>query len=386
MPDESFSFQANLQRGRLLREQGRYADAEKFLQSAIGEEASNAIGYFELAFCYCNWGEHSPQALQAIDRAIGLDPTRAEFFALRAWILGNLDKHQESLQAAKQALELNPDDTLALNAKARTYIDLKEWSEAETAARQSLAINTDDEVAGNILAIALRQQGRLRESEALTASMLSQAPEDALSQSNAGWSALQAGDYRRANRHFLEALRLNPNFDNARKGLVHAFNSRVWIYRIYFQYLAWMSKHKTGMRYFIVFTIYVAYRYVIGTIRVELGHKSGDWIAVVVAFYFIFFGFGRSFGNFFLLLDPFARHALGRKEIVLSSLVMLAYSFLLFVVVWDKAWPQTAILVALPACFVWAALWPRIQDALSTRSGIDGAAADSQGPLTGNRP
>jgi tetratricopeptide (TPR) repeat protein len=310
--DPSSSFQANLQRGRTLRQHDRPADAEKYLQAAIAAQPDNASGYYELAFCYCNWGERNKQALQAIDRAIALEPTSAAFFALRAWILGNLDKHQESLLAAAEALEKNPYDILALNAKARTYIDLHEWTEAEAASREALAIDTDNEVAGNILAIALRQQGRLQESEALTASMLAQTPDDAMSQNNAGWSALQAGDYRRANQHFLEALRLNPNFDNARKGLIHAFNSRVWIYRIYFQYLAWMSKHKTGMRYFILIVIYVVYRLVIGTMRAELGHKSNDWIAVAIAFYFIFFGFGRSFGNFFLLLDPFARHALGR--------------------------------------------------------------------------
>jgi Na+/alanine symporter len=138
-----------------------------------------------------------------------------------------------------------------------------------------------------------------------------------------------------------------------------------------------MSKHKTGARYAILIVIYVCYRLVIGTMRVELGHRSGDWIAVVVAFYFIFFGFGRSFGNFFLLLDPFARHALGRKEIVLSSLVMLAYAFLLTVVIVDQAWPQAAILVALPACFAWAALWPRLQDAFAPRREVELAASDS---------
>jgi tetratricopeptide (TPR) repeat protein len=378
MPDESFiSYQANLQRGRMLRQVGRPAEAEKFLQAAIGAQPENAVGYYELAFCYCNWPKHAKQALQTIDRAIALDPSRADFFALRAWILGNLDKNQEALQTATQALEMNPYDILALNAKARAYLDLSEWADAEATARHALSIDTDNDVAGNILAIALRQQGRLQESQAVTASMLAQAPDDAMSQNNAGWSALQAGDYRRANRHFLEALRLDPTHDNARRGLIHAFNSRVWIYRIYFQFLAWMSKHKTGTRYGILIVIYLAYRSVIGTMRAEMGHNAGDWIAVVVAFYFIFFGFGRSFGNFFLLLDPFARHALGRKEILLSSLVMVAYAFLLTVVILDQAWIQAAILIALPACFAWAALWPRLQDAFSPRRDVELAATES---------
>lgn len=378
MPDESFnSYQANLQRGRMLRQHGRPADAEKHLQAAIGALPDNAEGYYELAFCYCNWKNHQKQALQTIDRAIALDPSQAAFFSLRAWILGNLDKNQEALRTADQALGMNPFDILALNAKARAYLDMSDWVDAENTARHTLALDTDNDVAGNILAIALRQQGRLHESEAVTASMLAQAPDDALSQNNAGWSALQAGDHRRANRHFLEALRLDPNLNNARRGLIHAFNSRVWIYRLYFQYLAWMSKHKTGTRYAILFVIYIAYRFVIGTMRMELGHKAGDWIAVAVVYYFIFFGFGRSFGNFFLLLDPFARHALGRKEIALSSLVMLGFSFLLTVVILDQAWLQAAIILALPASFTWGALWPRLQDAFSPQRETEWVATES---------
>ncbi len=126
-----------------------------------------------------------------------------------------------------------------------------------------------------------------------------------------------------------------------------------------------MSRHKSGARYAIIIFIYLAYRVVIGTMRAELGPKSFDWIAVAIFFYFILFGYGRSFANFFLLLDPFARHALGRKEIGLSSLVMVGYAFLLGVVIMDHAWIQTAILIAVPACFAWSALWPRLQDAFS---------------------
>ena len=378
MPDESFSsYQANLQRGRLLRQHGRPAEAENFLQAAIGAQPNHAEGYYELAFCYCNWKNHGKQALQTIDRAIALDPSQASFFSLRAWILGNLDKDQEALQTADQALAMNPYDILALNAKARAYLALFDWADAEATARHTLALDTDNDTAGNILAIALRQQGRLQESEAVTASMLAQSPDDALSQNNAGWSALHAGDHRRANRHFLEALRLDPNLDNARRGLIHAFNSRVLIYRLYFQYLAWMGRHKKVTRYAILIVIYVTYRFVIGTMRMELGHQAGDWIAVAITYYFIFFGYGRSFGNFFLLLDPFARHALRRKDIVLSSLVMVGFSFLATVVILDQAWLQAAIILALPISFTWAVLWPRLQDAFAPQRETEWTATES---------
>ncbi len=365
-PENSSSYQSSLQRGELLRNQGRYAEAEKYLQQAIGEQPSHADGYFELAFCYCNWTGHSKKALETIDRAISLDPNRAEFFALRAWILGNLDRDKEAVVVADQALAIAPYSLLALNARTRAYNDLHEWKKAEESARLSLEIHPTNELAANLLSISLRQQGRLPESNAINARLLAQAPDNAISQCNAGWSALQAGDHRRANRHFLEALRLDPNYDYARRGMLHSFNSRVWIYRLYFQFIAWLGKHRTGLRYFFIFAIYFGYRLVVGELRTQFGEEGLHWAFVVMALYLVLFGFGRSFANLFLLLDPFARYALTRKEMAWSLVAGSIYGLILAFLLANQAWPQSAVLLTIAAFFLWGVLFPRFQDAFSS--------------------
>jgi tetratricopeptide (TPR) repeat protein len=363
MNDESApGFHAKLQRGSMLRQLARFADAERFLQNAIAEQPSNAQGYLELAICYEAWGDHDKQALDCIDRAIALAPNDARPHAWRAWILGSLDRDRDAIAAAEDALRLDSHDILALNALGRAHAGLQEWKEAERCARAVLVLNAENTAGLNMLSVSLRQQGRLREANAISDTLLALVPDDAYAQNSAGWAALQAGDHRLANRHFLEALRLDPTLDNARRGLVHAFNSRVWLYRMYYQYLAWMSRHKKASRYVILIVMYIVYRGVVGTLRVHYGHAGQIWIPVVIAIYFIIFGFGRSFGNFFLLLDPFARHALGRKEIGLSCLVLVAYGFLVIAEFAMQAWLPLAILLAIPACFVWAALSPRVQD------------------------
>jgi Tfp pilus assembly protein PilF len=363
--EPSSSYQANLQRGELLRQQGRHTDAERYLQQAIAEKPSQAEGYYQLAFCYCNWNGHAKKALQTIDRAISLDPTRADFFALRAWILGNLDNDKEAVAVAQQALEMNPFNVLALNAQTRSLCDLQRWAEAEASARRALAIAAGNEVATNLLAIALRQQGRTAESDAVTAGLLSRVPDNAMAQSNAGWSALQAGDYRRANQHFLEALRLDPNYDYARRGLLHAFNSRVWIYRIYYQFIAWLGKHRREMRYFFIFVVYVVYRFIVAELRTQFGKEGVHWAMVVITLYLVVFGFGRSFANLFLLLDPFARHALTRKEMGWSFLAGSIFLLFLTLLISAQAWPQALVLLAILAFFIWGVLSPRFQDAFN---------------------
>jgi tetratricopeptide (TPR) repeat protein len=362
------SFQANLQRGELLRQQGRHAEAEQRFQQAIAEQPTNPEGYYELAFCYCNWDGHSPKALATIDRAISLAPNRAEFFALRAWILGNLDKDQEAIHVAEQALTLNPNSILALNAQTRACIGLSDWKLAEENARHTLTIDPTNETASNFLAAALRQQGKIQESEAISANLLALVPDNPAAQGNAGWSALQAGDHQRANQHFMEALRLDPDYDYARKGLLHSFNSRVWIYRIYFQFIAWLGRHRKGMRYFFIAIVYVVYRLIVAELRTQFGGEGVHWAFVVVALYFVIFGFGRSFANLFLLLDPFARHALTRKEKGWSVFAGSIFALILGYEISDQAWPQAAVLTAIPAFFLWGVLYPRFQNAFAPRS------------------
>jgi len=230
MSDEiASSYQANLQRGELLRRQNRLPEAESYLQRAIGEQPDNAEAYYQLAFTYCNWTGHSKKALEVIDRAISLDPSRADFFALRSWVLGNLNKHKEALQVAEHGLGMNPHDLLALNSRTRAYGLIANWSKSEESALQTLSFYPRNELAANFLAQALRQQGRMEESHAVTARLLAQVPDNPMAQCNAGWSALQMGDHRSANQFFMEALRLDPGYDYARQGLLHSFNSHVWI-------------------------------------------------------------------------------------------------------------------------------------------------------------
>ena len=361
-PDEPLSnFQANLRRGEMLREQGRHAEAEKYLQEAITQEPANPDGYYELAFCYCNWGGRNRRALDTIDHAISLDPNRTQFFGLRAWILVNLRRYTEALKSARQALELNAYNILALNAITRTFCQQAKWKDAEANARHTLSLDSHNEGAANMLVLALRQQGRVKESSEASASMLAHDPDSSSTQGNAGWSALHAGNHRAANQHFLEALRLDPNDEDARKGLLHAFNSRVWIYRLYFQVIAWLGRHGQGSRAFFVMLLYIMYRLTVGELR-HFGEEGMRWAIVVVALYIVLLCFGRAFGNLFLLFDPFARYAVTRKETIWSILAGLLYAGIIGYLLVIAAWPQSVVLIAVLGFFLWGALFPRMHD------------------------
>ena len=170
----------------------------------------------------------------------------------------------------------------------------------------------------------------------------------------------------------MEALRLDPNYEYARRGLLHSFNSRVWIYRVYFQFIAWLGRYRKAMRYVFLIVLYVIYRTVITELHEQFGQEGEYWAFVVMVIYLVIFGFGRSFGNLFLLLDPFARHALTRKEKAWSLLPALIYGLILTFLIANDAWLQTGVLIGILLFFLWGVLVPRFQDAAARRSSADG--------------
>jgi hypothetical protein len=164
-----------------------------------------------------------------------------------------------------------------------------------------------------LLAEALRNQGRGAENREQIAGMLARDPEDALTHHSAGWAALQRGDHRAAESHFREALRISPGLEPAREGLLASFRSRSPFYRGYLRYCLWMARLKEKSQWAVVIGIYVGYRLVAkaaGAISPTLAFGVVALYLLLVLWAFV----ANAVGNFILLMDRFARHALKRRE------------------------------------------------------------------------
>ena len=242
---------AATQRGRILLEQRRYPEAEKYFRDALANDPNDPEALYFLAICQTNQ-DRNKEALETIDRALSVAPDMADFHALRAFVLIDLRRINESLRASEEALRLEPDSDFALTARAAAFLSRNEWATAEAAARKALDINPENSVAANQLAHALRFQNRLEESAEQTSYMLSQDPESGENHSTAGWLALQRGDSRKAEEHFLEALRLDAGNESARLGLKEAFKSRSAIYRWYLNYCFFMQRFTAGKQWLVI--------------------------------------------------------------------------------------------------------------------------------------
>lgn len=300
-------------RGELLMQQGRYEDAVAFLKQAIAANPENDLAFADLSMCLLEMEGRRKDALAAIDEAIVLDPEHGRYRAMRALVLCRLDRGKDALAAAQEAIGMEPEDAFAYAAKAQAHMSMEHWADAEVAAKESLTLDGDNHFAGNLLAMSLRLQGKEAENDQAVAQLLAEDPEDLLAHYNAGWSALQKNDHKKAEQHFKEALRIDPSFDGAREGLKESFAARSAFYRKYLQYCFFMQRYTEKARWAIVIGFYLAYRFGMAMLS-----KINPVLAIAFAALYLTFALwgwlAPGLGHFLILLDRSARHALKKTE------------------------------------------------------------------------
>lgn len=303
----------NIQRGLILKEQRRYAEAEKFFRDALAQNPHDAFALMQLAACQLQMPDRAKDALVSIDRAIGIEPNEAVYHGMRAFILCTLDRASDALKSAQAGIELSPDSSFVFTAEAQALLSLEKWSEAETAAREALALDADNSTAANQLAQALRLQNKMAENAGQISGMLARNPEDSHTHCSAGWAALQRGDRRTAEDHFLEALRLDPDSENARDGLLNSFRARSPFYRAYLAYCFKMQQLSRRGRWAVIIGLYVGSRFARSLFTGPFA-PLGIVISVLYLLLVLWVWIARPVGNFILLFDRFAKHALRRNE------------------------------------------------------------------------
>jgi len=325
----------HLARAELLLQQRRYDHAEKELRQAIGMDPNAALAFAYLAICLSErkqWREAS----DAADRAVGLEPDNAFHHYARARVLMDRRMLGEARQAIEESLRLSPHDPDYWAMLANIEVDEKKWRAAVNAADNGLAIDAEHEACVNLRAIALTNLGDRAGATQSIDSTLSRNPLNATSHANMGWTLLHQGKPRDAMQHFGEALRLQPNMEWARAGLVEAMKARNIIYRAFLAYFLFMNRLSSQVQWLILIGGYIGYQ-VLRSVS-KSSPALAPFITPLIVAYFVF-AMGTIVAvplfNLFLFLDRYGRHALDRSAKIASAIFGL---FLLppitFLVLW----------------------------------------------------
>ena len=294
-------YRANLQRGVLLRQSGRDADACGYFRKAIEADPEQPDAYLGLAMALAEVRGDRNESLSAIDRALALNPNSAEILGSKSYLFARYGRYSEATALAAAALKRDPSCHIALLGQTNAYTKMNLWHEAEGSARRMLELNPGDTSALNLLAQAFRFLGRHRQSREIIGQVLAQTPNDSFSQSNAGYEALNANRQWQARQHFLNALRVDPASDYARRGLLRSYRECAWIYRAQLKTLFFFSDHwetSTVLRFGAVTLAICTFGLFIGFLFL--------YFLTVLAFHPV--------ANFFLLFNRTARRSFKENE------------------------------------------------------------------------
>lgn len=365
MPDSDYSSaSAHFARGRLMQTQHRFADAVQSYKQALELDPNHSPSYVMLALCWLNDDSTAANAVDAAQRAVGLEPEDAFARSVLALALNAKAKDgqnaaiQEALKHAQEAVSLNPDSDFAHAVTGRLYLRLRDYPKAEEAARKSLALDTENTMAAEVLSAALLMQKKDGDHKSLIDYQLQRDPDDDSAHTSAGWQALMEGDHKRANQHFLEALRLSPMNESARMGLVESFRARSFVYRLQLRFAHFMNQFTEGRQNMIMLGGFVAYK-VLSTLLKDVSPILSSILIGAWLVFALWSHLARGFSSFFIVMDRFARQALRPREywegVVVGGLILASPICLILGYAWDVPESNYAALVFLLAAVANAA-------------------------------
>lgn len=313
--------EAAYQRALLLHEQRRFADAERELKQVLAGDPHNAEAHAMLGLCLAQRDAYEEATAEA-DASVGLAPDQPFGHYVRAAVMLDRRRFDEAAGAIHEALRLNSFNPHYYALQGRVRLAQRRWQDALESAEYGLALQADHADCMNLRATALTQLGRKQEAAATLGDSLARDPHNAQTHANQGWTYLHQGDPKKALEHFREALRIDPELDWARAGMVEALKARHLIYRIMLRYFLWMGRLGRQAQWGIVIGAWVGYQVVLWAAQNQPRLAPILYPLVILYIVFVYLTWTASpLFNLLLRLSRFGRYALSRQQRITSNWV-----------------------------------------------------------------
>ena len=302
-----------LERAQLLLDQGRHRDARTNVTQALERDPQNDYALSLLGRCfYAN--KQYEEGISVIREAIALEPLESFYFYLLAFGEYQMGRAAPAQDNLKRALQLNPYHSEYYGLLAYVLLYIRAFEQALEKANEGLAIDGDNITCLNARSVALNKLKRTDDALQTMQTALAQDPDNEMTHATVGWNLLEKGQHREASKHFLEALRLEPNYETARSGLKESLKSKIPPYKWLLQYSFWVQNKGKRLGTILPIALYILFRILIGlsaganqtSLAWALG---GVYLLLVVTTWTI-----NSIANFFLLFDEAGKYALTTSE------------------------------------------------------------------------
>ncbi len=293
--------------------------AESELRQALAAEPQDAYAHALLGLCLAQ-RERFQEATTETQQAIHQAPDFSFAHFALAKVLYDRNRFSEALGAVNEAIRLDPEDADQYALLANIHLHESRWREALNAAEQGLQFDPEHVGCTTLRAVAMVKLGRKAEAGRTIDTALSKNPENSLTHANQGWTLLEQGDPKKAAEHFREALRLDPQNEWARHGIIEALKARNIIYALMLKYFLWMAKFGRKGQWGIILGGYFGNR-ILGAIA-HTYPELAPWILPLQIFYVVFVlmsWLAYPFFNLLLRLNKFGRLVLSREQTVATN-------------------------------------------------------------------
>ena len=256
----------HIQRAQMLLQTDRMAEADKELRTALSIAPEYAYPHALLSLCLSRQLKHEA-AFQEAKAAIALDPDNAVYYYFYSECLLRAKRFDESRQTVEHAIALDPDDADFYYMRAAIELEKNERKAARDSLLRALEINPEHE---NSLALLARVQavlGETGDAEQLARMAVRNRPESSDAHIARGYALLYAGREKESFDAFREALRLDPNNEAARSGLLEALKIHNIFYRLLFQFFVFMSRLSAKYQWALIIGLIVGARFLRGLLQ-----------------------------------------------------------------------------------------------------------------------
>ncbi|WP_303977171.1 tetratricopeptide repeat protein [Dongia mobilis] len=206
--------------------EGRLEDASRICAEIVAADPLDADAVHLLGVIGFQGGAAPEQALDLIDRAIALDPARAQFQNSRGALLYALGRNAEAEVNFRSATILKPDDGMAWNNLGNALLRLDRVEEAEGCFRQALVMPPILVAAINNLGIAVKRRGQFDKAMICFREAVLHDPTFVDAHFNLGEILYQLDQMPEAEACFREAVRLDPKCAPAYASLAQALHDQ----------------------------------------------------------------------------------------------------------------------------------------------------------------
>ena len=308
-------------RAGALIDQSRFDLAEPELRQGLAEDPDDGWGHAMLAICLAGTKKYQ-EATESAQAAIGSAPDSSFSHYAMAVVLHDRNRLDEAGSSIEEAIRLDPEEAPYHALLANIRFQQRKWPAALEAAERGMAIDPTNTSCANLRAITLTRMGRKDEAHAALHAALAEEPDESITHANLGWNLLHQHQPAKALEHFREALRLDPNNEWARQGIVASLRAKNIVYGLMLRYFLWMSSLSPGVRWGLIIGAYV-----ISRMLSSFAKRNPEWQLYVLPILLLYLVFvfmswvATPLFNLLLRFNRFGRMVLSAEEIRASNWV-----------------------------------------------------------------